>query len=60
MIVTMVTVREVKMTFDQIAYMVAVGHGFVATSCTMHMPGGMTATLVLRRAPDRINVRNFY
>lgn len=56
MIVTMIPVRVMQVTIDQIIDMVAVGDCFVTTTGTVNVIGIVTAAVVRRRACVRIRL----
>jgi hypothetical protein len=51
MVVTMVPVREVQVVIHEIANVIAMRHGFVSASGSVHMSCLVTGTGVTRRAP---------
>jgi nitrate reductase alpha subunit len=59
MIVTMARVREVQVAIDEIADMVAMRHGLVSASRSVHMAFVVTGTGVARRAMRGIRRAHF-
>jgi hypothetical protein len=59
MVITVVTVRMVKVTFDQIIDMPAVGHCLVPTPWTVDMTGLVTAAMMVRCTAIRVLVVDF-
>lgn len=59
MIITMIAMRMVQMSIDQVIDMIAVRDCFVPTVWTVDMASVMAAALVGRRARRRIGVADF-
>jgi len=57
MIVAMVAVRVMKMPFDQVVHVIAMGHSFMPASRSVHMALVVRAAAVLGCAPVGIGLR---
>ena len=58
-VIAMTVVGVVQMAVHQVASVVTVRNGFVATTGSVHMVGRMTAAVVMRRAAVRVFSRDF-